>query len=113
MHQAQRQDETEAPVARTAAHEAGAAHADAPPERRKSVRLMQCVNRMYARGYHRLEVLSPARLPARGAAILVCNHTSGLDPHLIQSACPRFISWMMAREYYEIRAIKPMLDALG
>ena len=83
------------------------------PERRPSARLMQCLNRMYARVYHRLEVLSPSRLPASGAGIIVCNHTSGLDPHLIQAACPRLISWMMAKEYYEIKLIKPMLDALG
>jgi 1-acyl-sn-glycerol-3-phosphate acyltransferase len=83
------------------------------PENNLPSRILQCVNRMYARVYHRLEVISPSRLPPSGPGIIVCNHTSGLDPHLVQSACRRLISWMMAREYYEIRMIKPMLDAMG
>jgi 1-acyl-sn-glycerol-3-phosphate acyltransferase len=55
--------------------------------------------------YHRVELIGQCTLPARGAAILVCNHVSGLDPLLIQSVCPRMIVWMMAREYYEVRPL--------
>jgi 1-acyl-sn-glycerol-3-phosphate acyltransferase len=44
-------------------------------------------------------------MPARGAAILVCNHISGLDPFLLQSASPRLIIWMMAKEYYDIPSL--------
>jgi 1-acyl-sn-glycerol-3-phosphate acyltransferase len=83
------------------------------PEHRPFSHLMQGLNRLYGRSYHRLVVRSPCPLPRRGAAILVCNHTSGLDPQLIQSTCPRLITWMMAREYYEIRLIRAMLDRLG
>ena len=84
-----------------------------PLERRHVPRILQGVNRVFARGYHQLEVLSPPRLPPSGAAILVCNHTSGLDPHLLQAPCKRLITWMMAREYYEIRGIKTILSNLG
>jgi 1-acyl-sn-glycerol-3-phosphate acyltransferase len=45
-------------------------------------------------------------LPRTGPAILVSNHISGLDPLVIQSLCPRLIVWMVAREYYEISALK-------
>ena len=45
------------------------------------------------------------QLPLKGAAILVCNHTSGLDPLLIQSVSKRLIIWMTAKEYYEIKGI--------
>ena len=83
------------------------------PERRHVTRFLQGVNRIFARGYHTLEVLAPPRLPPRGAAILICNHTSGLDPHLLQAPCRRLITWMMAREYYEIRGIKTILSNLG
>jgi 1-acyl-sn-glycerol-3-phosphate acyltransferase len=83
------------------------------PEHRWSCHIMQAVNRMFTRGYHRLRVLTPCRLPTRGAAIIVCNHTSGLDPHLIQACCPRLITWMMAREYYEQPVIRMLLDELG
>lgn len=65
-------------------------------------------NRLYTRVYHRLEVMAPAVFPPRGAGILVCNHTSGLDPLLIQSACRRLIIWMMAQEYYDMPSLNWM-----
>ena len=75
------------------------------PEDRLSIRLLQAFDVCFARIYHRVNVVSPQRLPKHGPAILVCNHVSGLDPMLIQSVCPRLIVWMMAREYYEIRLL--------
>jgi 1-acyl-sn-glycerol-3-phosphate acyltransferase len=76
-------------------------------------RVLVAVGRVYARGFHRLEVLTPCPLPKSGPAILISNHVSGLDPVLIQSACPRLITWMMAREYYEIRAMRWGFEAIG
>ncbi len=67
---------------------------------------------LFSRAYHRTDVLIPQHLPRHGPAILVCNHTSGLDPALIQSVCPRIIVWMMATEYYEIKAMKWMYDMI-
>jgi 1-acyl-sn-glycerol-3-phosphate acyltransferase len=84
---------------------AGAAEASRP-EDRLSIRLLQAVDVCFSRIYHRVNVLAPQRLPKQGPAILICNHTSGLDPMLIQSVCPRLIVWMMAKEYYEIRALR-------
>jgi 1-acyl-sn-glycerol-3-phosphate acyltransferase len=74
---------------------------------------MQMVNRWFTRAFHRLDVLSPCRLPKNGPAIIVCNHTSGLDPHLIQACCPRLIRWMMAKEYYDQRSVNFLLRELG
>jgi 1-acyl-sn-glycerol-3-phosphate acyltransferase len=68
--------------------------------------MARAANVCFSRVYHRLEVRSPLRLPRDGAAILVCNHISGLDPPLIQSASRRMIVWMMAREYYEVPALR-------
>ena len=79
------------------------------------VRLFHAVNVVYCRGFHELRVLSPPRLPEAGPAILICNHTSGLDPVLIQSVIRRPIVWMMAKEFYEIPVLKPlmaMIDAI-
>jgi 1-acyl-sn-glycerol-3-phosphate acyltransferase len=76
------------------------------PEDRLSIRLLQAFDVCFARIYHRVNVVSPQRLPKHGPAILVCNHVSGLDPMLIQSVCPRLIVWMMAREYYEIGVLR-------
>jgi 1-acyl-sn-glycerol-3-phosphate acyltransferase len=74
-------------------------------ERRAIVRVARGVNRVFSRVYHQMSVLSPPQLPREGAAILVSNHVSALDPLLIQSVCSRLVIWMMASEYYEIRSI--------
>jgi len=74
---------------------------------------MQAINRLYTRVYHTLDVRSPQRLPDSGPAILICNHTSSLDPHLIQACCPRLITWMMAKEYYELPVLNTLLRILG
>jgi 1-acyl-sn-glycerol-3-phosphate acyltransferase len=82
------------------------------PERRLSIRLLQAFDVCFARIYHRVNVLSPQRLPKHGPAILICNHISGLDPMLIQSVCPRLIVWMMAREYYEIPVLRSIFKTV-
>jgi 1-acyl-sn-glycerol-3-phosphate acyltransferase len=83
------------------------------PEDRVIVRLLQAGNVCFARIYHRLSVVSPMRLPREGAGILICNHISGLDPLMIQSACPRLIVWMMASEYYEVRGLNRIFRTVG
>lgn len=73
------------------------------------IRVGMAANRLFTRVYHRVEQLTPCTLPPHGPAILACNHTSGLDPLLIQSASRRVIVWMMAREYYEMPSLNWML----
>jgi 1-acyl-sn-glycerol-3-phosphate acyltransferase len=68
-------------------------------------RTLFTANRIYSRGYHRMYIQTPPQLPASGPAILVCNHISGLDPLLLQSAVNRPVIWMMAAEYYDIPAL--------
>lgn len=74
-------------------------------EQRLLPRVAQAANRLFCRTYHKVETRCPQQLPRTGPAILVCNHVSGLDPLLIQSACSRLIIWMMAREYYEVPSL--------
>jgi 1-acyl-sn-glycerol-3-phosphate acyltransferase len=76
------------------------------PEKRKSLRALTTANECFCRLYHRLEVIGKWQLPESGPAILVSNHISGLDPLLIQSVSPRIVVWLMAREYYEVKATK-------
>ena len=76
-------------------------------------RILQAMNRAYTHAYHRLEVFAPCKLPRIGPAIVVCNHTSALDPHLIQSPCRRLITWMMAKELYDLWYLKPVFEQLG
>ncbi|MDB5329740.1 MAG: plsC 1 [Phycisphaerales bacterium] len=69
------------------------------------MRLLGLANLAFTRLYHRVRVLTPPSLPKEGPAILVSNHTSGLDPLLLQSCCERAIIWMMAKEYYDIKPL--------
>lgn len=82
-------------------------------DHRPAVRFLNAANAFYARAYHRINLLSPPQLPPRGPAILVCNHTSGLDPFLIQAVCPRIITWMMAKEFYDVPAFTWALKLIG
>jgi 1-acyl-sn-glycerol-3-phosphate acyltransferase len=54
---------------------------------------------VYARRYHHLQVRGTEHIPQTrdpGKLIVVCNHTAGVDPLLVQSVCPFEIRWMMA-----------------
>ncbi|MFN4242695.1 MAG: lysophospholipid acyltransferase family protein [Tepidisphaerales bacterium] len=61
--------------------------------------------------YHGLSVVGDARLPASGPAIIASNHTSALDPLIIQTLTPRLIRWMCAREYTQIPGTAPFWRA--
>jgi 1-acyl-sn-glycerol-3-phosphate acyltransferase len=69
------------------------------------IRALHVLDKFVARVWHHTRLLAPPRLPVTGPAILVCNHTSGLDPLLIQSVVDRVIVWMMAKEFYDIKAM--------
>lgn len=74
--------------------------------------MLAAVNRLLSRGYHKLELRSPPCVPRSGAAILICNHTSGLDPLLIQSTLNRVVVWMMAKEFYDIPWLNPIFRTI-
>lgn len=83
-------------------------------ETNRTVRLLHAFNRVVARAYHRVEVLAPPRLPERGSAIIVSNHTAALDPLLIQSVIRRPVVWMMAKEYFDVvPGLKRMLARIS
>ena len=50
--------------------------------------------------YHGLS-MTPIPLPDKGAAIVVSNHISGLDPLVLIAATPRPLRFLIAREEYE------------
>ncbi|MBX3364703.1 MAG: 1-acyl-sn-glycerol-3-phosphate acyltransferase [Phycisphaeraceae bacterium] len=54
---------------------------------------------LYVRAVHRLAVHGEENVPhakTPGPLIIIANHTAGIDPLLIQSACPFPVRWMMA-----------------
>lgn len=62
--------------------------------------LLYLLGRAYTALVHRLTVhTEPGALSdLAGPLIVVCNHTAGVDPILVSSACPRRVSWLMAED---------------
>ena len=76
------------------------------------VRLAWRLDRYYIDGFHDIRQRTPCTLPDAGPAILVCNHISGLDPTVLQAISHRLITWMMAKEYFDVRAMRWFYDAV-
>ncbi len=56
---------------------------------------------IYARLVHRLNIQGTEHIPENanpGPLLVVSNHTAGVDPILVQAACPFFVRWMMATD---------------
>jgi 1-acyl-sn-glycerol-3-phosphate acyltransferase len=83
---------------------AGAAHAltyRSPRPHDINVALAMLFARVHARVMQRVRVEGRENVPAMrepGPLVVVANHTSGLDPMLIQTVCPFEIKWMMAKD---------------
>lgn len=60
---------------------------------------------LFCRYVHRFEY-DPIPLPAKGGAVVVANHISGLDPFLLIVASPRPLRFLIAREQYERFGLK-------
>ena len=59
------------------------------------------VVRAYARLMHRLEIRGTQNIPSIGnsaSLVVMVNHTAGVDPVLVQAACPFEVRWMMAKD---------------
>jgi acyl-[acyl-carrier-protein]-phospholipid O-acyltransferase/long-chain-fatty-acid--[acyl-carrier-protein] ligase len=63
--------------------------------------------------FYRIEVRGGENLPRRGPALLVCNHTSFADAFLIGACTPRFIRFLMYRQFYETPGIHWLVKLMG
>jgi 1-acyl-sn-glycerol-3-phosphate acyltransferase len=70
------------------------------------------LNRLFCRHFHRLDH-ADLPLPARGGALLVSNHVSGLDPLLLIAASRRPLRFLIAREEYERWWLNWLFRAVG
>lgn len=82
------------------------------PEIHGHLTLLSWINQLYCAVWHRLDAGGPAPLPERGPAILIANHTCGIDHLVLQAGCRRVLGFMIAREYYEHWAIRPFCRML-
>ena len=62
--------------------------------------------RLFVFVVHRASFKGRHHIPHDGPVILSCNHTTGLDPFVLQSASPRIIRWLMLTSY-RFRILEP------
>lgn len=70
------------------------------------------LNRLFCRRFHRLQG-DRIPLPEQGAAIVVANHLSGLDPMLLLAASPRPLRFIIASEEYHRFGFTWLFRAVG
>ncbi|MHC5540149.1 lysophospholipid acyltransferase family protein [Singulisphaera rosea] len=83
------------------------------PEIHGGLRILSGLNKIYCRLWHQLELVNAAPLPERGPAILIANHTCGIDHMLLQSGCERVLGFLIAKEYYDFWLIRPICRWIG
>jgi acyl-[acyl-carrier-protein]-phospholipid O-acyltransferase/long-chain-fatty-acid--[acyl-carrier-protein] ligase len=54
---------------------------------------------------YRIRVVGEQNIPLHGPALLVSNHVSFVDALLIGASLPRFVHFMLHREYYDIKSL--------
>lgn len=55
--------------------------------------------RFFAFTWHGLKVEGKHHIPTSGPVLLAANHTTGLDPFLMQAKCRRTVRWLMLEGY--------------
>jgi 1-acyl-sn-glycerol-3-phosphate acyltransferase len=83
------------------------------PEIHGFLRIAAVLNSIYCLVWHQLSADQLALLPEAGPAILISNHTCGIDHMLLQSKSRRLLGFMVAREYYEWKWIHWLCRYIG
>jgi acyl-[acyl-carrier-protein]-phospholipid O-acyltransferase/long-chain-fatty-acid--[acyl-carrier-protein] ligase len=61
---------------------------------------------------YRIRIEGQQHVPARGPALLVCNHLSHVDGALVGASIQRFVRFLVYKPYYEHWAVNPLLKML-
>jgi len=80
------------------------------PMGRSLVNVIWRINRAFVLVWHRLHWSGNHRVPGTGPVILAANHTTGIDPLLIQAALPCEVRWVMLKAY-RFRFLEPLWQA--
>ncbi|HXE43136.1 MAG TPA: MFS transporter, partial [Candidatus Baltobacteraceae bacterium] len=62
---------------------------------------------------YRIRVEGRDNIPERGGALFVCNHVTYVDAPLLMASTDRKIRFLMHRDYYNRRWVKPFTKMLG
>jgi 1-acyl-sn-glycerol-3-phosphate acyltransferase len=88
-------------------------NAQGKPEIHGFLHVYGALNQLYCGLWHQLKTCNRAPLPEVGPAILISNHTCGIDHMLLQAASRRLLGFMVAREYYEAPSIHWICKYIG
>ncbi len=69
------------------------------------------LERWYCMVWHRLEWEGRHHIPRTGPVVIASNHTTALDPFLIQAASPRMVRWLMLTSY-RFKLLNPLWNAI-
>jgi acyl-[acyl-carrier-protein]-phospholipid O-acyltransferase/long-chain-fatty-acid--[acyl-carrier-protein] ligase len=58
---------------------------------------------LFTHTIYRIKIIGAENLPVHGPALLVSNHVSFVDALMIGGATPRFVRFMLHRDYYELK----------
>jgi 1-acyl-sn-glycerol-3-phosphate acyltransferase len=83
------------------------------PEVHGVLKVLHWCFQAYCSLWHQLRAEGYAPLPETGPAILIANHTCGIDHMLLQAASRRLLGFMVAREYYELRWLRGICSYIG
>jgi acyl-[acyl-carrier-protein]-phospholipid O-acyltransferase/long-chain-fatty-acid--[acyl-carrier-protein] ligase len=62
---------------------------------------------------YRIRIEGRENIPAKGPALLLCNHVSVIDAFLVGGCIQRFIRFVVYKPYYESALFKPVLSRMN
>ncbi|MEM9414625.1 MAG: MFS transporter [Planctomycetota bacterium] len=69
------------------------------------------VTRLFCFSWHRMRIHGKHHVPGDGPTLIVANHTTAMDPFLIQSSCTRMVRWLMLTSY-RMKIAQPLWNAI-
>jgi len=70
------------------------------------------LDRLFCFSWHRLQVFGKHHVPAAGPVVIASNHTTAMDPFLIQAGCTRMVRWLMLTSY-RFKALNFLWNAIN
>jgi 1-acyl-sn-glycerol-3-phosphate acyltransferase len=68
--------------------------------------LMRFITWLLVHSIYRLKKCGVVNIPEQGAALLICNHVSFVDPMIIMAACPRPIRFVMDHNIFKLPILR-------
>ena len=74
--------------------------------------LLRFIAYLITHTFYKIKVIGKENIPKEGGALLVCNHVSYSDGNLVLASTQRFIRFMMLREIFSYKFLKPFLNIM-